>query len=305
MTTRRYVICLAMVGWVLACTGVLPLQPVATAQDVPVAPVTCSPEGAWIMTILTPQGPQVQTLTVTSRGDAMDRQYTAVLELGEQGTTLLSLLPGFDRQSRFVGQVKKAGDSDWQMTVLGHGFKQGDAGSKMQYLSVLSSTSLHCSGLDVMAAKVTMATFLAHQDADHNGLPDPDQRPIVCMTFDALFEQVPMMRPCASTPVTELINVEVGEAFTVSLASNPSTGFGWTLVGALPYWLEQTDYQFSPLPSDPGTTGTGGFEEWTYRPKAAAATMLLYEYRQPWAGDVPPAKTHSVLVVAQEPGAGQ
>jgi predicted secreted protein len=114
-----------------------------------------------------------------------------------------------------------------------------------------------------------------------------------------------MMQPCESTPVTELVYVKVGEAFTVSLASNPTTGFGWTLVEALPYWLEQTDYQFRALPSDPGTTGTGGFEEWTYRPKAVASTMLLYEYAQPWAGNVLPAKTHSVLVMAQAPDTGE
>jgi len=75
----------------------------------------------------------------------------------------------------------------------------------------------------------------------------------------------------------------------------------------LPYWLEEIDYQFKPLPSPPGTTGTGGFEEWTYRPKAAGSTMLLYEYRQGWAGDdgPPPARTHSVLVMAQDTGDGQ
>ncbi len=305
MTTKKRVICLAAVALALFGAGMPCFQSVVRAQEAPLVPGSCSPEGAWIMTLLTPQGPQGQTLTVTSRGDTMDPQYTAVLELGEQGNSLLSLLPGFDRQSRFVGQVKKSTGDAWQMTILGYGFKQGVSGSEIQYMSVISSSDLHCSGLNVMAAKINMATFVPGQDADRDGVPDPNERPIVCMTFDALFKQVPMMRPCESTPVTELVYVTVGEEFTVSLASNPTTGFGWTLVSALPYWLEQTDYQFIALPSAPGMTGAGGFEEWTYRPKAVASTILLYEYAQPWAGNVPPAETHSVLVMALEPDTGE
>lgn len=304
MNAKRHVLYLVSMLLALWVAGLPCFEAVAKAQEDPLVPQPCTPEGAWIMTLLTPQGPQIQTLTVTPRGDAMDQQYIAVLELGEQGSTLLSLLPGFDRQSRFVGQVRKATGDSWQMTVLGYGLKQGLAGSQVRYLSVVSSSDLHCSGLDVMAARINMATFLADQDADHDGLPDPNERPVVCMTLDAVFQQVPMMQPCESTVVTELVDVKVGEAFTVTLESNPTTGFGWTLVGALPYWLEQTDYQYRPLPGAPGMTGTGGSEEWTYQPKAAGSTMLLYEYRQPWAGG-PPARTHSVMVMAQAPDAGQ
>ena len=306
MKARRHVITVLTLALAMLGTGMPCFQSVARAQGDPLVPEPCSPEGAWIMTLMTPQGPQIQTLAITPRSDAAD-QYTAVLELGEQGNSLLSLLPGFDRQTRFVGQVKKAAADAWQMTVLGYGLKENATGSQVRYMSVVSTSDLHCSGLNVMAAKINMATFLADQDADHNGLPDPEERPVVCMAFDAVFAQVPMMQPCESDPVTQLVDVKVGEAFTVTLESNPTTGFTWSLVGALPYWLEETNYEFKPLPAPPGTTGTGGFEEWTYLPKAAGSTMLLYEYRQGWVGDdgPPPARTHSVLVMVQEPGEGQ
>ena len=235
----------------------------------------------------------------------MDTEYTAVLEVGERGKMLMNLSPEADRQSRFVGLVKKAGDDAWQMTVLGYGLKQGVAGTEMKYLSVISSGNIQCTGLDVMAARINLATFLARQDADHNGLPDPNERPVVCMPLDASFQRVDLIRLCEPVPVTEPIYVDVGDEFTVSLESNPTTGFGWTRVGALPYWLEQTDYQFRPLPSAPGTTGSGGFEEWTYKARAAASTVLIYEYRQSWDSDSPPARTHSVLVIAEEPVTGQ
>ncbi|MCF7973263.1 MAG: protease inhibitor I42 family protein [Phycisphaerae bacterium] len=287
-------------AWVVGMrVTVWPTLPVMAQGGDPFVPPPCSLEGAWIMTVFTPQGPQIQTVTLTAQADNPD-QLTAVMEFQTCCRTLTSLMPDCEGKSRFVGLAKKDPSSDWQLTVLGYSPNQGIEGHPSQFLTVISSTDLHCTGQDVMEARISIATYWLRQAEDNIGLPGPDEKPIMCMAFDARFRRVPLLRPCIEVPVSERIEVKVGDEFTVSLDSNPTTGFSWLFLGALPQWLEQTDYQYRPSAHDPGIVGSGGVEEWTYKANAAGITTLLYAYCQPWASDVPPAKTHSVLVVAGE-----
>ena len=308
MTLRRCVMCGLAMGLVLWGAGIgaglLPGQSDARAQDPPFVPSTCALEGAWIMAVSTPQGQQIQTLTLTAQTERPDL-YTAVMESSGDCPTLMSAMPGCDRQSRFVGLAKTGATQDWQLTVLNYSLTQNRNGSQSPLVTVISSDTLHCIGPDVMEAEVSIATYLPHQDADHIGLPALDDKPIACTVLDAMFRRVSLMPPCEEIPVTEPIAVQVGDEFTVSLESNPTTGYAWAQVGGFPDWLEQTDYQYKPSSHEPGMVGSGGFDEWTYRAKAAGLTTLLYVYRQPWATEGPPEKTHSVQVISQEPMNGQ
>jgi len=305
MTVKRRVVCVGAMAFILLGTnlgvGMWSLQPVAKAEDVPLVPSPCSLEGAWIMTILGPQGPQIQTVTFTAQTERPDL-FTAVMESAANCPTPMSAMTGKNHQSRFVGLAKTGPHLNWQLTVMGYRLTQDRTGHQSPLVTVISSDTLHCMGLDVMEAKVSIATYLLRQNADRIGLPSPDEKPVACISQDAMFRRVPLMLPCEPLPATESIVVQVGDEFTVSLESNPTTGFAWTLVEVLPDWLEQTDYQYKPSVHEPGMVGSGGIDEWTYRAKAAGATTLLYVYRQPWISkEVPPEKTYSVQVIAEEP----
>ncbi|MBP7052695.1 MAG: protease inhibitor I42 family protein [Phycisphaerae bacterium] len=102
----------------------------------------------------------------------------------------------------------------------------------------------------------------------------------------------------AQTPTdTEKIDVIVGKEFTVALASNPSTGYGWSLAGSLPSWLVQVDKTY--VADNPGVIGGGGTECWTFRATGPGSTTLTFQYMQPWVGT--PIEEHVVLVTAQTP----
>lgn len=112
--------------------------------------------------------------------------------------------------------------------------------------------------------------------------------------------QVHLCQVTAEPPTdTETIDVLVGEAFTVSLDSNPSAGYEWVLAEALPDWLELADKTY--VAADPGMIGEGGTEHWTFRATAVGSTTLTFEYMQPWEGT--PIKVHVCQVTArrQEP----
>jgi predicted secreted protein len=95
----------------------------------------------------------------------------------------------------------------------------------------------------------------------------------------------------------ENVTVAVGEQFTVALASNPSTGYSWSLAGSLPNWLQQVDKTY--IADNPGVIGGGGTEYWTFRATGPGSTTLTFQYMQPWVGT--PIEEHIVLVTAQTP----
>jgi inhibitor of cysteine peptidase len=88
------------------------------------------------------------------------------------------------------------------------------------------------------------------------------------------------------TGTSEAIDARVGQPFSITLDSNPTTGYSWGL--ALPLdenvvELLQHTYQRS------GTArlGAGGTEIWTFEPLCEGFTTIVLKYRRPWEPDNP------------------
>lgn len=85
------------------------------------------------------------------------------------------------------------------------------------------------------------------------------------------------------------ISAEVGENFTVSLESNQSTGYSWS-VGMIAdnsqIVVAGMDYD---LP-DGAKTGQGGAEVWHLKAVAPGNVKLIFYYSRSWEKDAP-AKT--------------
>jgi len=97
----------------------------------------------------------------------------------------------------------------------------------------------------------------------------------------------------------ENVHVLVGEEFKISLESNPSTGYTWSLAESLPTWLVLVDKTY--IATNPGLPGGGGTEYWTFRATAPGSETLAFRYMQSWVGT--PARIHlcRVTAEAQEP----
>src|SRR4030095_12018208 len=85
------------------------------------------------------------------------------------------------------------------------------------------------------------------------------------------------------------ISAAIGENFTISLASNQSTGYSWS-VGMISdnsqVVVTGMDYD---LPDNP-KTGQGGDEVWHLKAVAGGTMKLLFYYARSWEKDAP-AKT--------------
>ncbi len=102
-----------------------------------------------------------------------------------------------------------------------------------------------------------------------------------------------------ATFANETVEVTVGQDFVISLQANHSTGFAWELANPLPVWLARVSCVYESVQTDPPVIGGAGVEKWTFRASAAGTAVITFQYRQPWATDVPPAQYKTFIIVAR------
>jgi inhibitor of cysteine peptidase len=94
------------------------------------------------------------------------------------------------------------------------------------------------------------------------------------------------------------VELAVGQSLVVTLASNITTGYSWSLTensdGSV---LSETGNEYVA----PQTTlmGAGGKEEWTFKALKKGTSTISMEYSRPWETDTPPAETFDLTVVVK------
>jgi len=85
--------------------------------------------------------------------------------------------------------------------------------------------------------------------------------------------------------VTREVVVAEGGTLTLTLGSNPTTGFSWGEAAQIadPTVLQQTDSQTQP-PQAQGMGGAPGAQVWTFEALKKGATTVSLDYSRPWEG---------------------
>jgi inhibitor of cysteine peptidase len=89
------------------------------------------------------------------------------------------------------------------------------------------------------------------------------------------------------------IELKRQQLLSVRLPSNPSTGFGWSLIDINPavLKLKGDGAHFEQDRSGAGLLGASGTEVWEFRPVAEGDTVIRFEYRRPWEHGIEPIQT--------------
>lgn len=113
----------------------------------------------------------------------------------------------------------------------------------------------------------------------------------------ATFEEPPLLT--AEDSGSTLV-LQTGEEFTVQLESNPSTGYAWTLDGALPANVEQVG---EPEYVAPGmdAVGAAGMDLWKFRATEAGTGEVYLRYWRSFDPETENEKTFTVEVTVREP----
>ena len=110
-----------------------------------------------------------------------------------------------------------------------------------------------------------------------------------------------LLAACASQPERSVsleekqlgrcpVQLHVGQTLTITLPSNPTTGFRWEVADAAPGVLRSLGPEVYEAPEDVGLVGAGGQSNWRYQVYQAGTGHLLMHYRRPWEAEVAPAK---------------
>lgn len=68
------------------------------------------------------------------------------------------------------------------------------------------------------------------------------------------------------------VKLAPNDTLVVRLRANPSTGTTWYMVLSPGSLVELTGHSYTPDPHPPGSVGSGGYEEFRFRPTRAAAS---------------------------------
>ena len=84
--------------------------------------------------------------------------------------------------------------------------------------------------------------------------------------------------------ISKQLEVPTGGVLTVTLGSNPTTGFSWSENAQISDQtvLQQTGHEF--IPPEEAIPGAGGQEVWTFKALKAGTTTVSMEYSRPWEG---------------------
>ena len=101
--------------------------------------------------------------------------------------------------------------------------------------------------------------------------------------------------------ISQGAEVAVGDSFTVTLCSNPTTGFRWETarIGDQAV-LQQVDHKFvSPESEPPPPPGTPGQDVWTFQAIKKGNSTISMEYSRPWEGGEKAEWTFVLTVVVK------
>ena len=132
-------------------------------------------------------------------------------------------------------------------------------------------------------------------------MADKLMRTFVVMSF---FMALALFSGCGThgTQITDAdngkqISLKSGDLMTVTLVSNPTTGYSWQVMEIDNAILVQDgDPEYKQSPGSEGSVGAGGTETFHFKVVGSGKTTLGMGYMRPWES-VQPVQTFTVQVV--------
>lgn len=94
------------------------------------------------------------------------------------------------------------------------------------------------------------------------------------------------------------ITLSPGGSLVVTLDSNATTGFSWSIAGISDEDVVDDVANEYQAP-DSGLMGAGGQEVWTFQAGDKGTSTIEMQYSRPWETSVEPAETFNVTVVVE------
>ncbi|HTY13234.1 MAG TPA: protease inhibitor I42 family protein [Candidatus Omnitrophota bacterium] len=90
-------------------------------------------------------------------------------------------------------------------------------------------------------------------------------------------------------------NASIGKTFTLSMASNATTGYGWKLASSPSPEVMMIGHKY--IAPNSKLVGAGGKEIWQFKALKKGKKTLIFNYVRPWEKGKPPASVKSFCVI--------
>ena len=136
-------------------------------------------------------------------------------------------------------------------------------------------------------------------------MEDKLTRTLFVMSF---FIALAIFSGCQSneTVLSELDNgkqvaIQPGDIVSITLASNPTTGYSWQVIEIYEAVLTQKgEPEYKQNSGTQGLVGSGGTETFRFEALESGSTTLTLGYARPWES-VPSLETFSISIIVQSP----
>jgi inhibitor of cysteine peptidase len=92
------------------------------------------------------------------------------------------------------------------------------------------------------------------------------------------------------------VELSVGQSLILTLASNATTGYRWTVVkNSDEGVLHESGHEY--IAPKTNLVGAGGKEAWTFKAMKKGTSTISMEYSRPWEEGTPPVETFVLTVV--------
>lgn len=93
----------------------------------------------------------------------------------------------------------------------------------------------------------------------------------------------------------------IGQVIAITLDSNPTTGFGWQVVGEMPGNLQQVgEPEYKAAAGSEGKVGAGGTQTLRFKVVKSGTATLTLGYMRSFEKDTAPAQTYTLTIEATE-----
>ncbi|HCR70313.1 MAG TPA: hypothetical protein DIW23_02620 [Anaerolineae bacterium] len=99
-------------------------------------------------------------------------------------------------------------------------------------------------------------------------------------------------RPAITDPF-QPIEVSTGETFNIVVATNPSTGYHWEIIGELS-GVEFVSTEYTA--DEPVAPGSGGVDVWTFKAVSSGETQITFGSYPPGASEPDQTVTFNIVV---------
>lgn len=95
------------------------------------------------------------------------------------------------------------------------------------------------------------------------------------------------------------VHLTVDQALTLTLPSNPTTGYRWLLQNPANAVLGVLSPEVYSSHDSDGVVGSAGQSTWRFKARTAGEGHLVLVYQQPWAPEEPPARTFDCAITVR------